>query len=272
MARCHHAGGSTARSFRGGEVPAVDSRPERERPPRPAPAELGDAVLIATIPGANFADCRALAAEAGRRRLAAAVAALEALCRRFRGFGCDSAVLEQVAALAALATIGGRDAAAAAARLIVDDIVQDPGLARAVRAAASLGARLPANSAAVLLRHREAAVRADACRCARPEPAVIGLLIDLLDDLNDAVASAAACALGHMGREEARPLLLRLLRWNPTAAVVAATVGIADADSIVQLGRVARTRPDLAEAAREALGEIDDPRASALLAAIPDAE
>jgi hypothetical protein len=112
--------------FAGGEVPSVDSRPEREWPPRPAPAELGDAVLIAAIPGANFADCRALAGEAGRPRLAAAVAALEALCRRFRGFGRHSAVPEQVPALAALAAIGGRDAAAAAAGLIVDDIVQGP--------------------------------------------------------------------------------------------------------------------------------------------------
>ncbi len=253
-------------------MPAVESKPERGQPPHLAPSDLDDAALIAAIPGASFADSGALAAEAGRRRMVVAVPALEALSRRFRGFGLDSAVPEQIAALAALAAIGGRDAAAAAARIIVDDVVQGPGLASAVRAAAELGARLPANITAVLLRHREPAVRADACRCARPEPLVIRLLIDLLDDLNDAVASAAACALGHMGRAEARPLLLRLLRQNPTTAVVAATVGIADADSIVQLGRIARTRPDLAEAALEALREIDDPRAAAILAIMPGRE
>ena len=53
----------------------------------------------------------ALAAEAGRRRLAAAVPSLETLCRRFSGFGIDRMVPEQAAALQALAAIGGREAA-----------------------------------------------------------------------------------------------------------------------------------------------------------------
>ncbi len=119
-----------------------------------------------------------------------------------------------------------------------------------------------------LLRHAEPTIRADACRCARSQPRVISLLVDLLDDLHGAVASAAACALGHMGRIEARPLLLRLLREDPTEAVIAATVGIADADGIVQLGRIARTRSDLAEAAIDALKDIDAPRSAAIVAAI----
>ena len=99
---------------------------------------------------------------------------------------------------------------------------------------------------------------------------MIPLLVDLLDDLNGVVASAAACALGHMGQVRARPLLLRLLRENPTAAVIAAIVGIADPDSVVQLGRIARTKPDLADAAIAALNDIDHPRSAAIVAAIPE--
>jgi hypothetical protein len=78
---------------------------------RPAVADLDDEALIAAIPAANLGDCAALTAEAARRRLAAAIPALEALCRRFSGFGIDHLVLEQSAALRALAAIGSRDAA-----------------------------------------------------------------------------------------------------------------------------------------------------------------
>jgi hypothetical protein len=57
-----------------------------------------------------------LAAEAGRRRLVGATAALEALCRRFKGFGTEHAVPEQIAALGALAGIGGATPARYASR------------------------------------------------------------------------------------------------------------------------------------------------------------
>ena len=46
---------------------------------RPAATVLDDRALIAAIPHSNLADSIALAAEAGRRRLAAAVPSLEAL-------------------------------------------------------------------------------------------------------------------------------------------------------------------------------------------------
>jgi hypothetical protein len=241
--------------------------PSREQLPRVAPEGLDDAALIAAIPGAGPADCHPLAAEAGRRLLAPAIPALEALCRRFKGFGLHHPIPEQVAVLTALAAIGSREAASAVARIIVDGVVQGPGLASAVASAAKLRASLPAETMLALLRHAEPAIRADACRCACPEPRVIAVLVDLLGDLTAAVASAAACALGNMGRIEARPLLLYLLSENPTEAVIVASAGIADADAIVQLGRIARVRPDLAAAAITALNDIDDPRAAAIVAA-----
>ena len=156
--------------------------------------DLDDEALIAAIPAANLGDCTALATEAARRRLAAAIPALEALCRRFAGFGIDRVVPEQSAALRALAVIGSRDAAQAVSLLIVRGVVQGPALGLAVAAAAQLHASLPADVLRSLLRHADPHIRANACRCACRQPELIAVMIDLLDDLNRAVARSAACA------------------------------------------------------------------------------
>jgi hypothetical protein len=144
---------------------------------------LDDDSLLAAILDADLRNSVALAAEAGRRRLAAAIPALEALCRRFAGFGLDRIVPEQAAALEALATIGGSEAADALVRLIAKSVVHGPCLQRAASAAARFGAKLPAGTVLGLLRHDDPQIRAAACRCARPWPEAIPLLRDLLDDL-----------------------------------------------------------------------------------------
>src|SRR5215472_9738970 len=79
--------------------------PPRVDRPRVVVRELDDDALIAAIPPASLGDCRDLAEEAGRRRLVGAIDALEALCRRFQGFGKEQAITEQTAALGALALI-----------------------------------------------------------------------------------------------------------------------------------------------------------------------
>jgi len=167
---------------------------------RPAVAALDDEALIAAIPTANLGDCTALTAEAARRRLAAAIPALEELCRRFAGFGVDRVVPEQSAALRALAVIDSRDAAQAVSRLIVRGIVQGPALCLALAAAAKLHASLPPDVLRSLLRHAAPDIRAHACRCACRRPKLIAVMVDLLNDLNQVVARSAACALGQMGR------------------------------------------------------------------------
>lgn len=236
--------------------------------PRMVAGEFDDAALIAALPDANLSDCRALAAEAGQRRLTAAVPALEVLCQRFQGFGLHRAVPEQVAALQALAAIGGRTAAAVVTRLVVEGAVQGPGLKEAIAAAAILGSSFPPDRAAALLRHADPAIRADACRCARPSPEVVELLVSLLDDLHLPVAEAAACALGRMGRLEARPTLARMIQANPTAEAIEAIAPIADDTSVVLLGRVARTQPGLVDAVLGALDDIDTCQASAVATAL----
>ena len=100
----------------------------------------------------------------------AAVPALEALCRRFAGFGFKQIIPEQAAALEALAMIGGPDAAAAVARIVCKRAVEGPALTIALSPAARLGSELPRKIALSLLRHIDPGVRGDACRFVRPWP------------------------------------------------------------------------------------------------------
>jgi HEAT repeat protein len=236
--------------------------------PELVPADLDDDALIAAIPRAGMAQASALAAEAGRRRLVAAVAALEELCRRFAGFGLERAVPEQVAALRALSLIGSPQSAQAVARLIARRIVQGPSRKVAIRSAAQLRSALPAETVLALLHDADPEIRADACRCAGAWPAAIPILLDLIDDSDGEVRVAACCALGRLGLREARPALARLLREAPSAEIIDAIPKIADEDCVIVLGRIARTRPALADAARDALEMIDHPRARQIVAAI----
>lgn len=232
------------------------------------PVDLSDSALIEAIPYASLATCQGLTEEAARRKLRGAVPALEALCRRFKGFGLERPVSEQMAALRALAAIGDPEAIDTVRRLIAGQVIQGPGLCEAVRAAASLRCRLPEDTAAALLRHADPAVRADACCCAPLTSGIVVLLLGLLDELHQTVALAAACALGRAGRPEARAALHRALRDAPTAEVVEAVVRVADDESVVLLGRIPREQPAMRNAAVAALEDIDSPRSAAALARI----
>ncbi len=232
-------------------------------------ADLDDPALVAMIPMAGLREAPALAAEAGRRRLPEAVPALQTLCRRFIGFGREHAVPEQWAALEALAAIGGAAAAHASTAMIVERIVEGPNRARAVEVAATLGARLPATTLLELMVDADAGVRAAACGCVGQQLALVPRLLELGHDEAGEVRNAAACALGRMGRREALPTLARLLRGDPSAVVIDAVTTVADEDCVILLGRIARTRPDLAELVRDALAVIAHPRARQLLVSLP---
>ena len=147
-------------------------------------------------------------------------------------------------------------------------MVRGPGLQPAVSAAARLGSVLSPDTLCQLLRHAEPRIRADACRCARPLPQLISLLIDLLDDLDQRVATSAACALGRMGKIEARGRLKTLLRHDPSEDVIDAVTPIADEECAVLLGRIARSGSVLADAALASLENIDHARAVVITAAI----
>jgi HEAT repeat protein len=254
--------------FSASGIPPQSHAEPRVRQPELVPADLDDAALIAAIPPAGIADAPDLAAEAGRRQLVAAIAALEQLCLRFAGFGLERAVPEQVAALRALALIGGPESAQAVARLIARSVVQGPTRKVALGIAARLNSALPAATVIALLQDADPDVRADACRCAGAWRAAIPVLLDLTDDADGSVRIAALCALGRLGSREARPGLARLLRDAPSVEIIDAVAGIADEDCVIVLGRIVRTRPALADAGRAALELIDHPRARQVVAAL----
>jgi HEAT repeat protein len=167
-----------------------------------------------------------------------------------------------------LADIGGEAARQAIARLLAQRSVQGPTLAAALNVIARLGSSLPPSRLEELLNDPEPTVRAAACRCARSAGPHLGLLIKLLDDLHREVAIAAALALGRIGCVEARPLLLGLLRREPSAEIVDALARIADEEVIVTFGRVARAMPDLAPPILDALDQLGDFRAARVAAAL----
>src|SRR5262249_29132637 len=143
-----------------------------------------------------------------------------------------------------------------------------PGLAVATQCAGRLHAHLLAKTVAKLLQHADPNVRAAACGCARPLPLVTALLGELMVDLHRPVAEAAACALGRLGRAEARPVLATLLQKAPSEEGIKAAGAVADEPSLVLLGRIARSGSRLAAAALAALEESDHPHAAKIRATV----
>jgi HEAT repeat protein len=251
--------------FSGSGVSPDRRGPPNTRLPCISPTDLDDGDLLFAIMEAGLTECVSLIAEVERREVAAAVPILEKLCIRFSGFGADLIISEQAAALRALAAIGSHEAAKSVARLIVKAVVQGPTLNIAVNAAAGLRSELPSDLVHQLLIHVDQDIRADACRCARPAPDTISILIGLLDDLNWGVNVAAACSLGRMGVRNALPILSRILRESPSAEVIEAISRVADEDCIILLGRILTTDENLSSAARDALDAIDHPRAAQII-------
>lgn len=251
-----------------GNRPQLGASPNATSLQSLVPENLSDEALIVALPDAVLADACALAAEVGKRRLSGAVTALVALCNRFVGYGVDCRVPEQADALDALAAIGGPEASRSVAQMIVKEIVQGPTLAVAATVASRLGVIFPTDIALALLRHSNPLVRAPACSCARPAYEIVATLIELLGDLDREVATAAACALGRMGRVEARNPLKRHLTDRPSPRVIEALAGVAGDEAVVFLARVGRARPEPAVSIPSTLDEIDNVRAAAAASAL----
>ena len=147
--------------------------------------------------------------------------------------------------------------------------MQGPTRKVALQVAARLEAALPAGTVLGLLQDPDPEVRADACRCAGSWPVVVPVVLDLTRDGEPEVSTAAWCALGRMGRREARPALTRLLRDAPSAAVIEGVAAVADEDGVILLGRIARSQSPLARAALDALQTIEHPRARQIVGDLP---
>jgi HEAT repeat protein len=242
-------------------------RPDLDRPSdgsnveRVAPECLSDDDLIAAIPNATLVDVVAITAEVVKRRMRVAVPALVSLCNRFVGYGAGVVVAEQAAAIDALGAIGGPEAAHAVSKLIAKRIVQGPTLSTALAAAAQLGAVLPGDVALSLLRDPTPSVRAAACGCVRAGYEIVAALISLIDDPDDEVTVASACALGRLGHTEALGRLKRHLRERPSRRIVEALAGVTDDEAIVLLVRTGRARRELTGSVISALDDIESPSA-----------
>ena len=235
---------------------------------REAVSSIPDEALMEAVSGNPKRLRLAAIEEVGRRRIAGAVPALALVCRQLMGHGADEIVPEQIAAVEALAAIGGRGSAAAMAELIDEQVIVGPGLLDALVAAAGLGSVLAQDVMPSLLRSDDADIRAAACRLVRGRPGEVAQVRLMLDDRSPQVRLAAACCLGSLGHEDVRPALLAAADSSPTHEVIEGLAGVIDADTVVRLGRIARLAPEWREAIVEVLEDCDLPTAAKVAAGL----
>ena len=253
---------------------STDVGQPRERPARSTaspPASLTDDDLIERLADAGPSDVDALCAEIAARSLPAAVPALEALWRRFHGFGIEQPLAEQRAVLAALARLDDPGARAALRRIVLRPDLPTALLPAALGTAADAGLVLPAVFVAGFLKSGDPAVRKSAFDLVPganvPAPQLRG-------GLSDEVASirlAAAVALAQRGDASGRDVLIAGLATAPSGALIEALGAIGDDEAIVALGRCATRHAALAPSVIATLREMGDARAGRLAARLEGA-
>ena len=226
------------------------------------PAEtLSDDDLLESVPSAGPSNIEAVCSEIVSRSLEAAVPALEALWRRFSGFGVERPLREQLAVLETLTRLGGTDARSALRAIVLSPGLPASLLPAALQAAISAGLALPAAFVGPLLDHEDAVVRGAAFVLAAKSDVPADRLRQGLLDRSAANRRAAAVALGLRGDVRARQPLYDELARCPSTEVIEAITEVWDDDAIVHLGRCARRHPQFAGAVLDALRDIASPRA-----------
>ena len=236
--------------------------PEPMAPPAAAPVErLSDDDLLESIQKAGPSNIEAVCSEIVSRSLEAAVPALEALWRRFAGFGVEKPLRDQLAVLDTLARLGGTDARSTLRGIVLSKGLSASLLPAASQASASAGLALPAAFVGPLLDHEDAEVRGAAFVLAARTDVPADRLREGLFDRSAANRRAAAVALGLRGDASARQPLYDELARYPSTEVIEAITAVWDDDAIVHLGQCARRHPRLAGAVVDALRDIASPRA-----------
>jgi len=246
---------------RGGVEPRHSLQAVASSAPAPAGDTLSDDDLLELIPNTGPSNVETVCSEVVSRSLQAAVPALEALWRRFSGFGIEKPLREQLAVVDTLARLGSADAREALRRIVLWKGLPASLLPAALQAAASAGLALPAPFVDLLLDHEDAAVRSAAFALAASANVPADRLHASLFDRSTANRRAAAVALGLRGDSRARQPLFDELERSPSTESIEAVAMAWDDDAIVRLGRCARRHPRLAGAVLDALREIGSPRA-----------
>ncbi len=222
---------------------------------------LTDDELLESIPKTGPSNIEAVCSQLVSRSLETAVPALEALWRRFVGFGVEKPLREQLAIVNTLARLGGRDARLALRRIVLSRSLPASLLPTALQAAVDSGLALPARFVRPLLDHGDAAVRGAAFALAARTNVAADRLREGLSDRSATNRRLAAIALGLRGDSGARQPLYDALARAPSTEVIEAITAVWDDDAIVHLGRCARRHPRLAGAVLDALRDIGSPRA-----------
>ncbi len=245
---------------RGTATPRRAPKPKGSSDPGPV-AKLTDSALLERIPNAGPSEVVALCDEIVTRSLKGAVPALEALWRRFVGFGIVTPLVEQLSVVDTLVRLGGADARSALSRMVLSKSLPASLLPAALQGAAEARLALPARFVGALLEHGDTAVRGAAFALAARANVAADRLRVGLRDCSAANRRLAAVALGLRGDPEARqPLYAELARFA-SADVIEAITAVWDDDAIVLLGRCVRRHPQLTGAVLDALREIGSPLA-----------
>ncbi len=244
--------------FGAGEAPHSAGTAASPTKPRALAADqMTDEALCASVAMVTLGDAGDILGEVARRRLPDALPQLAALIRRFTGFATRGPIIEQTEALRALVAIGGPDAAAVVRSAIERGEFNRANLPAALRAAAQLAIRLEPSVVEAALRHDVAEIRLAACAFVSARPNLLALLVERLADQDEAVRIAAACALGDLGRVEARPILRGLLQTSPSIMIIEAAASVADEAMVVQLGKLAREQACFRDPVVQALEDCD---------------
>lgn len=233
-------------------------------PPVPDVEGLDDREIVARIPSASVAQVQVLCDQVLARGIGDdAVPALEALWKRFFGFGISGPLREQRCALNTLAKVGTQSSRQALARIIDSPDLIDVLLPLALDCATEANLALSGQRVTCWLEDSRSAVRACAYVLARNcTPAVPKYELEKgLHDPEGSVRRACLTTMGLFGHEGAKPGLLAELEKGPTSEIVTALAGMVDDDIITRLGRCAMKHARLREQIVEELECSGEPRA-----------
>ncbi len=196
-----------------------------------------------------------------------AVPALEALWKRFFGFGINGPLREQCCALNTLAKVGTSLSRQALVRIIDVPDLFDALLPLALECATEANLALPGQSVTCWLEDSRPAVREGAFVLARncTPPVPKHELEKGLLDPEGSIRRACLTTMGQFGHEGAKPGLLEELERSPTSEIVTALAGIVDDDIITRLARCAIRHGRLREQIIEELECSGEPRALKLV-------